>query len=324
MSLNLSTSQAMDNLVQGISVLKHTYPAPVSFQEKLYVFYNGSGNDGIWYTVFDGTSWAPMVSVRQLVPSLSVYPGTSPSAVVYRGLLYLFYNGSGRDGTYYTTFDGSKWNSSITSVAQAAGGQGFLPETSPAATVYGGKLQLFWSGSGRDGIWFTTFDSKVWAAQTSLNSLVKNIGIRDSTSPAVCTVDKYLYVFYQGSGHDGTFFTRLGKQGAWDAIVSVNQLIPSGMNYGDGTSPAATPLVVGGPWILLVWNGLHDGDGLWYSIISTDGTGTAQVSLKDAIGAEPVLNGSNAGVGMWNNVPFVFWPNPRQRMFFTEGQSLGI
>lgn len=322
MSITLTPSVALDTLVSDISVLQHSYPSPVVYKGKLYVFYTGSGNDGIWYTSYDGTRWAPIVSVRSHVPSVAVSMGTSPSVVVFNDVLYLFYNGAGHDGTYYATFDGSKWNPNIVSVSAHCGGQNFLLETSPSATVFDGTIHLFWNSASGDGIWFTTFDGS-WAPQTNLNSLAHGIGIRQRTSPSVCTVASYLYVFYNGGGLDGTFFTRRTREGHWDGITSVSKILPSGMGYLDGTSPAATPLVVGGSWILLVWNGSGD-DGLWYTVLTTDGKGAPQVSLKDTIKAEPVLNSSNAGVGMYDNVPFIFWPNGHQRMWFTRGQNLNL
>lgn len=322
MSLSLSSPQLLDDFVQGIRVLPRSAPAPIVFQNKLFVFYNGSGSDGIWYTAFDNKSWAPVISVRTHVPNINLAPGTSPAVVVFKGTLYLFYNGSGHDGTWYTTFDGTRWSGSAISVSSQIGGQNFLLETSPSATVYDNKLYLFWNGSENDGIWFTTFDSKQWTNQTRLNAIVDGIILQDNTSPAVCTVGDYLYVFYNGFGHDGTWFTRLTKEGNWDAVVSVNFIIPGGMNFLDGTSPAATPLTVGSKSsILLVWNGAAN-DGLWYSVISTDGTAAAQVSLKNTIGAVPVLNESSGGVTVWLGVPFIFWPSEQQQLWFTRGVSL--
>jgi hypothetical protein len=34
---------------------------------------------------------------------------TAPSAVVFKGKIYLFYSGSGNDGVFYVVYNGTKW-----------------------------------------------------------------------------------------------------------------------------------------------------------------------------------------------------------------------
>jgi len=247
--------------------------------------------------------------VKRHVPNLSVFQGTSPAAVVYGGTLYLFYQGSGHDGTWLTKFDGATWTSAE-SVSRLINGQGFLEETSPSATVYGDALHLFWNGSGNDGIWFTTFNGHKWASQKNVSEHVWGIQVRKRTSPAVCTAYDKLYVFYQGSGHDGTWYTTLSPAG-WAKLHSVSDVI-GGQNYQDGTSPVATAIE---GKVLLVWNGSGN-DGLWYTVIHGD-KGAPQTSLDRTISTSPPFEGTNAGVVTSIGKPWIFWPNNTRHLAYT-------
>jgi len=296
-------------LPSEVNMLSHTYPAPVVFQNKLYVFYNGSGNDGIWCTTFDGNAWSNATNVKKQVPNMNVFKGTSPACVVFGGTLCMFYQGSGHDGTWMTTFDGSTWTSAQ-SISNLINGQNFLEETSPSATVYGDSLHLFWNGSGNDGIWFTTFNGSKWAAQQNVSNHVFGIQVRKRTSPAVCTAYNKLYMFYQGSGQDGTWFTTLSPSG-WSKVLSVSNVI-GGQNYQDGTSPVATAIE---GKVLLVWNGSGN-DGLWYTVMQGD-KGAPQTSLDKTIATSPPFEGTNAGVVTSVGRPWIFWPNGTRHLMYT-------
>ena len=80
-------------------------PSAVVVNGLLYVFHQGSGDDGqLWYnTSFDGQTWVG----DQQVPGTGMSEG--PSAVL-DGVLYVFHQGSGEDGQlWYNTFDGETW-----------------------------------------------------------------------------------------------------------------------------------------------------------------------------------------------------------------------
>jgi hypothetical protein len=75
------------------------------------VFHQGSDNNGqLWYTYSrDGVNW----DRDTLVPNVNM--SGSPSAVVYNGLLYVFYQGgSGYAGQlWYAVYDGTNWGQNI-------------------------------------------------------------------------------------------------------------------------------------------------------------------------------------------------------------------
>ncbi|CAF9904797.1 MAG: hypothetical protein GOMPHAMPRED_002951 [Gomphillus americanus] len=142
-----------------------TSPVATSYRGKLYVFWSGSGNDGVWYKTFDGKTWSAQVQILVQGKYIGIAKNTSPSVVVYKTQLYLFYNGS--DGTYYAAFNGNDWTD-ITGLSGTIGCS-FLPGTSPSVFKYEKLLLLLWNGSGRDGGWMSCFDGDGWTKQESFS-----------------------------------------------------------------------------------------------------------------------------------------------------------
>ncbi|KIM19376.1 hypothetical protein M408DRAFT_31281, partial [Serendipita vermifera MAFF 305830] len=52
----------------GIWLLEGMSPTSVVYDGKLYVFYNGSDNNGIWFTQFNGHSWSLIDNVKRHRP----------------------------------------------------------------------------------------------------------------------------------------------------------------------------------------------------------------------------------------------------------------
>ena len=76
----------------------------------LYVFHQGSGNDGqLWYTSYNGSSWTG----DQQVPNTRM--SGSPTAAVYgggwgAGQLWVCHQGPGNDGQLWcNSYSGTSW-----------------------------------------------------------------------------------------------------------------------------------------------------------------------------------------------------------------------
>jgi hypothetical protein len=151
-------------------------------------------------------------SIRQELPNheMAIQDGTSPCTVVFKNVLYIFWNGSGKDGIWFTTYDGIVWKDQI-SLKQELPDQEMNTQdgTSPCAITFEDSLYVFWNGSGKDGIWFTTYDGTAWKNQESLKLKLpdQEMSIQDGTSPCAITFEDSLYVFWNGSGKDGIWFT---------------------------------------------------------------------------------------------------------------------
>ena len=80
-------------------------PGVTVFKDKLYCFYQGSGEDGqiLFTSSPDGSNWAAGAGA-------DVGMSAGPAVVVYNDLLYCFYQSSGDSGQLmYITNDGSNW-----------------------------------------------------------------------------------------------------------------------------------------------------------------------------------------------------------------------
>lgn len=280
----------------------------------MYVFYHGAGGNSLYYTTFDSSNW---ISPRKVLEhGIGIADNTSPCAVSFHGSLYLFWCGSGNDGIFCTIFNGSSWGS-IFSIASMEGGQGFLPNTSPAAEVFNSKLYLFWNGKGDDGIWYTTFDGHTWTNQLSVKDKVPSMSISKDTSPAAVAFQGGLYLFWNGAGKDSTLFTRFSNE-AWDSVSSLAVDV-GGQGYLASTSPSALSLG-DQAGIRVFWTG-SGANGAWHA--SFNGSRwTHQVSMSQETGDQSLMANTNVNAAFFEGTQYVFWTgsDSKQTIWFSTSK----
>ncbi|KAM5522374.1 hypothetical protein FOXYSP1_16265 [Fusarium oxysporum f. sp. phaseoli] len=174
-----------------------TSPAVVVYQDTLYVVWNSSAADGtLRYTYVNKATNAFVQPKNLTAGGLSIRSKTSPAMVEFNGLLYLFFNGSGLNGTWMTTFNRNVWTD-VSPVTSNLGGN-FMDRTSPAIFVSDDKrvLTLLWYGSGSNGTWYTTTTNGItWSNQVGLND---GQVLMAGSSP--CGIDYHgrPYIFFVG------------------------------------------------------------------------------------------------------------------------------
>jgi hypothetical protein len=133
-------------------------PSTIVDDNVLYTFWTGeSGNPGIWYSGYNGTTWTHPTKVPAAVPSQNV----GEALALYEGGLYVFYV-SQSSGVWYTVLSGTTWSApatvpgSVTSADRAS---------ELAADVYLGYIYLAWPGKtpARD-ISYAAFNGTKWTA----------------------------------------------------------------------------------------------------------------------------------------------------------------
>ena len=325
--MSFTPQQSLAGKVSGIGVYDHSSPASVVYNGILYLFYLGSGDDGIFYTsTSNGTDWTKIVNVRDQTRNVGIAPNTSPSVAVFNNKIFLFYNGYGNDGTWYTTFDGTRWDNQALSISNKIRGQGFLKSSSPSAAVdvtgSDPKLYLFWNGAGDDGIYFTrTLDPKgeTWTTQ----SHIENVGIAEATSPFAVASTECFYLFWNGRGNDGTYYKTL-TNGSWTDQKSIKAQITS-MGFLPGTSPTA--IVLADHYLIrLFWVGSGGSNqGAWYSDFSPDKTSwTPQGNMSRDIGGQGFLPSTNPCTAMLRHVPYVFWVGYDKDLWLSSGLTFDV
>ncbi len=139
------------------SIRTSAAPAAVVFNRVLYMFYKGSdaGHDThIYIARSSGDALTGTWSSIELNPKINT--SAAPGTVVFRGVLYMFYKGSGNDTNIYIArstgdlFDGSAWKYDRLN-------PGINTISAPRPVVIGDSLYLVYRGSGGD--------TKIWIAQ---------------------------------------------------------------------------------------------------------------------------------------------------------------
>ncbi|MGF7177342.1 hypothetical protein [Azospirillum doebereinerae] len=278
-------------------------PSAAVYRDTLYVIYNGAGNDGLYFITYNGEKWSEQTKLASVVSGVGIAENSSPAAVVVHDLLYVFYNGSGNDGTYCITYDGSEVKGPV-AIKGLIGSMGFLEKTSPAATVYGNPY-LFWVGSGND-VYYTLRDHGTWTGQTRVKTSVPGMGVASGTSPCAIEYMANFYLFYNGAGNDGTFYTVLTNQG-WQSPVGIKGQIGN-MGFRENTSPTAC--LSGGTYKLLVFYAGSGKDGIYAT--SYEGTNskswTKQTHVVGPSGvAAGILDGTSPCAVTYRQTPYLFW-----------------
>ncbi|KAF3282242.1 hypothetical protein TWF970_001655 [Orbilia oligospora] len=297
---------------QGVNVFPGSSPASVVFRDTFYLFYAGSGFDGVWVTSTTesiGKTWQPIQNLNTLgAKTLGIAQGTSPAVVEYKDALYLFFNGSGRDGIYVTKFNGQTW----TQVAKVEIANTKLNEnSSPCVAVFEGLLYLFYTSNS--GIFWTSFDGNAW--KTSWTQL-RGVFVAPGTSPSAAVFNDKLYLFFNGIANDGTWYsTCFGGKFAVQPIPMTGT--NGGMTFRPGTNPDAAVLN-GGYLFRLFW--VDDATQTVFYSDSVDG-GNWKPQKKLSCDGEAPIPGKNTGVDMclFKERPYMFWTSVSGGISVSQG-----
>ncbi|CAH0051302.1 unnamed protein product [Clonostachys solani] len=310
-------------LISGAWAIVGTSPTAVSYMGDLYAFWVASFAGSIYCakrSSKDG-KWGAAYALQGFVSGIAVAEGTSPCAAVYRDKLYLFYNGRGRNGTFYAQYTSAGWEPKVTALIDHVPSKqmGFDGNTSPAAAVHNGKLHVFWCGSGRDGIYWFTLQENTWNYQSPIQG---RVSVAPNSSPCACTWGENLCVFYNGGGGDGTYyFTYNGAPDKlWNDPISVRANMTGGMGTAADTSPSFVSTDSGRPRLFWVGSGGHS-EGLWSSEAFRGGW-ERQDRLSNEIGSKDLGEKTSPAATTLDvldierkveRIPFVFWAGDGKR-----------
>ncbi|KAF4339665.1 hypothetical protein FBEOM_6448 [Fusarium beomiforme] len=308
-----------------VNIFNYSGLSSVIFKNILYVFYNGLGNDGVWYLTFNQNTnmWSGPLSCRDHgAAHMNIAKFTSPASVVFNGSLWLFYNGSGQNGTFWTKTDDGKWWTTIASVSESMGkkDETFASNTSPSATVFNDILYLIWNNSASTGLRYSYLTKTAGGAFGSPKDVgARGLGALPETSSAAVAFGDSLYVFFNGVAHDGTFVAKL-TQDTWSPVVPVTG--PLGGNFLEKTSPAAY-VSDDKQQMTLLWNGNGD-DGIWYTATQDGSRWEKQVSLRNAIGGMAMMSRSSPAGINYNGIPYMFWAGLEGRVWLSQGLTFPV
>lgn len=256
-------------------------PGAVVFQDDLYVFYEGPGNNGqLWYSVFDGTGWTSAV-----VPNVSM--SQTPAATVFNDNLYVFYQSAAANGTIcYSVFDGTIWAAEVQppigGISESPSVVSFTPPGAASPQLY-----VFYQGGGNTGgLFYNAFDGTTWTKNTQVSNVTM------SCSPSAAVFDNQIYVVHQGGGNNGQLWYNAFNGTTWA-----------------GDTQVVGVLFEGSPSVML-WNNVLYIAYLWMGgllfcspLFTAASSGSAPVSQTVA-GCSAV---AYTAPGATSAVPFVFY-----------------
>jgi kumamolisin len=261
-------------------------PALTMFQNNLYMAWKGMEfDDGIYFTHFNGSGWAPQTKVGSYGTSAGV------SLAVFNNLLYMAWKGESVDqGIWYASFNGTSWSpqQQVANVATSTG---------PRLAVYGGKLYMAWKGmEDNQGLWFSSFNGTSWAPQQQIP------GVASSVGPALVTLGNLLYAAWKGEFGDPGLYYATFNGNSWSAQKQI-------ANTGSSEGPS---LAVLDNQIYAVWKGEFSDQRLWWSAL----TGLGWTPQRQIAG---VYSSVGPGLGAFNNQLVAAWKgmNGDQRIWYS-------
>jgi glycerophosphoryl diester phosphodiesterase len=199
-----------------------------TLNDRTYLFYLLENGESLKYRTFNG-QWSSESDTG--LPTRSRHP----SVVSYKGKLYAFvYNFVTYELVFKTTSDGLTWN-----FAYATDRERKVPKTGaldPYATVYDGKLYVFYQGYLNDHtLYYTTFDGNDdnrWSTPQPVTQPNGQPVFVSEHPPVAIELNGKLYVFYHCIDH--YMHTSIFNGSKWE----FDQEIPGTFNLSEFT-PAA-------------------------------------------------------------------------------------
>jgi hypothetical protein len=236
-------------------------PGLTVFSNQLMMAWKGvEGDDSLWYTTFNGSSWAP----QQQIPN--VWSSVGPSLAVFNGKLYMAWKGVvGDQSLWWTTFDGTNWapQQQIPNVWSSVG---------PSLAVFNGKLYMAWKGvAGDQGIWWTTYDGNSWAPQQNV------AGVGTSDMPSLAVYNAQLYMVWKGLLGDQSLWYSTFNGSGWAAQAPIPGVWSS-------VGPA---LCAFDNDLYPTWKGVDGDESIWFT--SFNGTQWAAQQVVPGVFTSPDL-----------------------------------
>lgn len=274
---NLPTGSVWD--VRSGEVIMSNIPSAVEFNDEVYVFYQGPGNDEQLYFTHASSIGSGNWVQSTPVANTQIASSGSPGVVLFNGLAYVFYPSPNDAICYRTLSTSGDW-----------GAQGSVPAAQmtgkPSPMAYNGILYVFYEGSGGGTMWYVSSSDAVdWSVPVQ----VAMTGI--SASPSLVVYDSKLCCFMQGPGNDNQLWNTFVVPGSTSSFMTrINGEIMS-------WSPAA---VVYNEQVYVFLQGEGESGAMYYCIGDANGW---QPSIK--VLSEGEMTGSPGPV-VYNEVLYVF------------------
>lgn len=190
------------------------------YENRLYVAYKGWTSDDLYISVFDGTTWAGDVKIRDMPGGIDARSSAPPTLIVYNDLLHIFYKAHDGDQVRAAWFDGLQWAGG-SAIADLAGGVNPRTDTGPCAAAFGGKLYLFYMGAGGIKLYSCWCDGGTWGGGQAIGDQAGGIDPWSDDPPTAAVFGGTLFLVYRGAGSQSIFVSRFdGRTWSGDKAIS--------------------------------------------------------------------------------------------------------
>ncbi|MCD8072554.1 MAG: hypothetical protein LUE10_05185 [Alistipes sp.] len=145
--LNWDEPRSLRKILGDQGMQKTTHASSAVFNGLLYVFWNGSGENGLWYAKFNGSKWEGQYSHKKKIGTQGVYLRTSPGVCANNNFMFLSWTGSGKNGIWYSIgkpfFDWEKQKS----IEAQVGTMDVNFVCSPFTYLWKDEVYVFWMTS---------------------------------------------------------------------------------------------------------------------------------------------------------------------------------
>ncbi|MCC8035581.1 MAG: hypothetical protein LIO77_06585 [Rikenellaceae bacterium] len=121
-----------------------TNPSAAVFNNLLYVFWNGSGEDGLWYAKFNGSKWEGQISHKKKIGTQGVLKRNTPGVCSTNNFMFLCWTGVGKNGIWYSIgkpyFDWEKQKS----IEKIVGNMDVGFDTYPFTYLWKDEVYVIW------------------------------------------------------------------------------------------------------------------------------------------------------------------------------------
>lgn len=272
-------------------------PSLTVYQGKLFAAWKGgNGDQRMWYSTFDGTSW----SQQQLFPE--PFASThGPTLVTFHNAIYAVWKGSGSDvGLWWSCFNGLTWNSQ-----QRVGGHN--SSNGAGLAVYRGVLYLAYQGApgyAPEAIWWTSYDGTGWSDHPMTELVTSD---RPALGVSGEGEEQKLVMVYKGNSTDQTIYYSTLDGASWapkQPLGGMTTSAPSVANYRGQ--------------LYAVWKGTTEDDTIWYSTFN----GSAWAAPKALRTHFPA--GFGPSLAVLNEQLYVAWKGWDTKIWWVRTPPAGI
>ena len=252
----------------------------------LYAAWRGGGDDEqIWYSHFDGSSWAPPRVILPGIESVIAPSSVGPSlATLFTegGPLYAAWKGGGDDERiWYSRFAGFDGIGGLIWASPQVILPGFAASSvRPSLAVFNDRFYAAWKGGGSDErIWWSSFDvepvtedrAPSWAPQQVILPGV----VASSVGPSLALFNGRLYGAWKGGGSDERIWWSSFDGSSW---APQQVILPGVVASSVGPSLAAF-----NGRLYAAWKGGGSDERIWWSSFDGSSWAPQQVILPGVV-----------------------------------------